>query len=41
MMQAPFLGFGPQAIAFFAGLEADNSKAWFEPQKAVWVAEVR
>jgi uncharacterized protein (TIGR02453 family) len=40
-MQAPFLGFGPQAIAFFAGLEADNSKAWFEPRKAVWAADVR
>jgi uncharacterized protein (TIGR02453 family) len=41
MMQAPFLGFGPQAIGFFEGLEAENSRAYFEDRKAVWAAEVR
>ena len=29
-MLAPFLGFGPQAIDWFRGLEADNSKTYFE-----------
>jgi uncharacterized protein (TIGR02453 family) len=40
-MLAPFLGFGPGALDWFHGLEADNSKAYFEANRAVWDAEVR
>jgi uncharacterized protein (TIGR02453 family) len=40
-MQAPFLGFGPRAIDWFRGLEAENSKAYFESSRAVWEADVR
>ena len=40
-MLAPFLGFGPRALDWFRGLEADNSKAYFEGRRAVWEAEVR
>ncbi len=40
-MQAPFLGFGPRALDWFAGLEADNAKVWFEANRAVWEAEAR
>ncbi len=40
-MLAPFLGFGPKAIDWFRGLEADNSKAYFESRRAVWESDVR
>lgn len=40
-MHAPFLGFGPKALAWFAGLEKDNSKAYFEASRAIWETEVR
>jgi uncharacterized protein (TIGR02453 family) len=40
-MLAPFLGFGPRALDWFRGLEADNSKAYFEGYRAVWEGEVR
>ena len=40
-MLAPFIGFGPQAIEWFRGLEADNSKAYFERTRPVWEAQVR
>jgi uncharacterized protein (TIGR02453 family) len=40
-MLAPFLGFGSGAIDWFKGLEADNSKRYFEGSRAVWEAEVR
>ena len=40
-MLAPFLGFGSSALAWFRGLEADNSKTYFEGGRAVWEAEVR
>ena len=35
-MQAPFLGFGEGALDWFRGLEAENSKAWFEANRANW-----
>jgi uncharacterized protein (TIGR02453 family) len=40
-MLAPFIGFGPRALDWFRGLEADNSKAYFEGSRGVWEAEVR
>jgi uncharacterized protein (TIGR02453 family) len=40
-MMAPFLGFGPRALDWFRGLEADNSKGYFEVHRAAWEAEVR
>ena len=40
-MLAPFLGFGPRALDWFRGLEADNSKAYFEGSRALWEGEVR
>lgn len=40
-MFAPFLGFGPRAIDWFRGLEADNSKAYFEGSRGVWESDVR
>ena len=40
-MLAPFLGFGPRALDWFQGLEADNSKPYFEASRGVWEAEVR
>jgi uncharacterized protein (TIGR02453 family) len=36
-----FDGFGPAAFAWFAGLEADNSKAWFHAHRPEYDAEVR
>jgi uncharacterized protein (TIGR02453 family) len=36
-----FIGFGLQATAFFAGLEADNSKAYWTRQAAVYESDVR
>lgn len=32
----PFTGFGSEAIEFYVGLEADNSKAWFQAHKAIY-----
>jgi uncharacterized protein (TIGR02453 family) len=40
-MLAPFLGFGPRAPGWFRGLEADNSKAYFEHNRTIWEADVR
>lgn len=41
-MEGPgFLGFGPGAIRWFEGLEADNSKAYFDATRPVYEAEVR
>jgi uncharacterized protein (TIGR02453 family) len=40
-MQAPFLGFGAGALDWFRGLEADNSKAYFDTHRAEWEAQVR
>lgn len=31
-----FRGFPPEALAFFAGLEADNSKAYWQMNKPTW-----
>lgn len=30
----PFAGFGPDTLRFLAGLEADNSKAYFDAGQA-------
>lgn len=37
----PFDGFGAGAVAWFAGLERDNSKAYFERTKPVFLSDVR
>jgi uncharacterized protein (TIGR02453 family) len=37
----PFAGFGAGAVAWFAGLERDNSKAYFEATRAVFERDVR
>lgn len=37
----PFAGFGAGAIAWFEGLERDNSKAYFERTKPAFLAEIR
>jgi uncharacterized protein (TIGR02453 family) len=37
----PFHGFGSGAVAWFEGLERDNSKAYFERTRPVFLAEVR
>jgi uncharacterized protein (TIGR02453 family) len=36
-----FDGFGPVAFRWFAGLEADNTKAWFHAHRPEYDAEVR
>lgn len=36
-----FTGFAPEALAFFAGLEADNSKTYWETNKTTWDDHVR
>jgi uncharacterized protein (TIGR02453 family) len=36
-----FAGFGPRSAAFFEGLAADNSRAYFEANREVWEREVR
>lgn len=36
----PFAGFGPDAMSFLAGLEADNSKAYFDAHRAVYDEQV-
>ncbi len=37
----PFAGFGPAAIAWFEGLEQDNSKAYFDAHRQQWEQHVR
>lgn len=36
-----FQGFGPNLATFFEGLAADNSKAYFEANRATWQREIR
>ena len=36
-----FAGFGAEAVEFFRGLEADNSREYFEAHRVVWEAAVR
>jgi uncharacterized protein (TIGR02453 family) len=36
-----FSGWSPEAVAFFEGLEADNTKAYWSPRKAFYEASVR
>src|SRR5215467_6720923 len=36
-----FRGFPPELFAFFEGLEQDNSKAYWEANKATWEAKVQ
>jgi uncharacterized protein (TIGR02453 family) len=38
---APFSGFPTAALGFYAGLEADNTKAYWTDHKAQWEAQVR
>ncbi|GAC1506779.1 MAG: DUF2461 domain-containing protein [Ktedonobacteraceae bacterium] len=38
---AVFQGFPPEALTFFAGLEADNSRAYWQANKAQWEDKVR
>lgn len=40
-MSAGFTGFPPEGIAFYVGLEADNSKAYWQAHKAEYDADVR
>ncbi len=40
-MQAPFLGFGAGALDWFRGLEAENSKTWFDAHRDEWDREIR
>lgn len=37
----PFVGFGPDAVAFLAGLEADNTKAYFDANRSLYEEQVR
>src|SRR5918911_4247940 len=37
----PFAGFGAGAVAWFEGLERDNSKAYFDAHRAVFLEQVR
>ena len=37
----PFTGFPRSAFTWFAGLEEDNSKAYFERTRSLWQTEVR
>lgn len=37
----PFDGFAPEAFAWFAGLEADNSKRWFTAHRETYERAVR
>lgn len=41
MNVAPFRRWPPEALAWFAGLEADNSRAWFQANRATYDAAVR
>jgi uncharacterized protein (TIGR02453 family) len=40
-MLAPFMGFGPGAIDWFRGIEADNSKDHFDRTRPLWEGQVR
>ena len=40
-MHAPFLGFGPEALAWFEGLAKDNTKAYFDGSRTLWESQVR
>jgi uncharacterized protein (TIGR02453 family) len=40
-MDAAFHGFGPEVFGWFAGLERDNSKAYFTATRDLYEAEVR
>jgi uncharacterized protein (TIGR02453 family) len=40
-MDAAFRGFGPEVFAWFGGLEADNSKAYFTATRDVYESAVR
>src|SRR5918997_2315945 len=40
-MEARFDGFGPDVLAWFAGLERDNSKAYFTATRERYETEVR
>lgn len=40
-MSDPFANLIPEALAFFAGLQADNSKDWFDAHKARYTDRVR
>lgn len=37
----PFTGFGPELFEFFAGLEADNSKSYWEAHRDTYESSVR
>lgn len=41
MLTPPFTGFGPKALDWFRGLEADNTKAYFDATRDDWQAQVR
>jgi uncharacterized protein (TIGR02453 family) len=42
MIDGPgFLGFGPSALRWFEGLEANNEKAWFDANRPLFEAEVK
>ena len=41
MSEAGFSGWPPEALAWFEGLEADNSRAWFQANKATYDRCVR
>jgi uncharacterized protein (TIGR02453 family) len=38
---APFAGWPPEALDWFRGLEADNSRAWFQAHRATYDRAVR
>ena len=38
---ATFQGFSPQLIEFFAGLEKNNTKAWFEDHRSIYETHVK
>ena len=40
-MQAPFFGFGPGALDWFRGLEASNSKVWFDENRGRFESDVK
>jgi uncharacterized protein (DUF2461 family) len=36
-----FAGFSPEAFAWFAGLEADNTKRWFDAHRETYDTAAR
>src|SRR6266536_95846 len=38
---AAFAGWPPEALAWFEGLEADNTRAWFQANRAAYERSVR